>query len=211
VTSGQLKAGLATSAELPDGIKVNLNPVDPSEFKQSKSSGPFTKASCISLQGWQNFGVYGTQPILSGGEALFRKISGDPSAIGGGWNAGESIAVYRGSGAQQVMSALVRLAARCTSAQVISGYGTTSSFREHVVKLAGIGDQAFNIEVHITFWNTNSGPTTTSAMVIAENWILIRSGRCLLAVYEFPTPSSIPGGYLEATARAALRIYESGT
>jgi hypothetical protein len=44
---------------------------------------------------------------------------------------------------------------------------------------------------------------------VASDWVVIRSGRCLLVVYEQAAPGT-SGKYLQPAAQTAWRVFEKG-
>jgi hypothetical protein len=146
---------------------------------------------------------YGPPPQLSGDTLLTKNLAAvivDPYAQQ--WEGGEGISVYRQGQAQQAMASLARLAARCaTSVQVEDNNGVHISTREHLIKLAGMGDQALDIEVR----------STVNGAIMSADWIIIRSGRCLLTVSQQPASGTDITQYLQVAARAAWRAFENGT
>lgn len=72
-------------------------------------------------------------------------------------------------------------------------------FREHLVSLARLGNQAFDVQVRAT------APATPE---LADDWIIIRDGHCMLDVYETNAPSAL-WRYLQPAAQAAWRVFKN--
>jgi hypothetical protein len=116
------------------------------------------------------------------------------------WNGGENIEVHRGTEAQQIMTAIIRLSPHSIkSLQVSNGLGEGIAARERVVKLTGMGSQALDVKVHATGSN---------GMVLVCDWIVIRSSHCLLVLYEMLIPATRTTEYLQAAARTAWQVYK---
>lgn len=194
-TVRQANSRLVSATELR-GYRISIT----SQFHQGQQkAGPaFTTARCSSLQTWQLFFGYGPAPVLTAAEFLvttFAKVISDP--LTQEWTGGEDLFVYRGDGAQQVMSGLAQVGARCPGS-VVNSAGQSTHIRTTVSKVAGLGDLALDVQARID--NAPYAPTT------AADWIVVRSGNCLLMLYEDPTGVSM-SRYLLAAARAAWHAY----
>jgi hypothetical protein len=62
-----------------------------------------------------------------------------------------------------------------------------------------MGDQALDIEVRST------GP---NGVILAGDWIVIRSGPCILLLDQQPIPGTRTTKYLQDAARTAWQVYK---
>jgi hypothetical protein len=75
--------------------------------------------------------------------------------------------------------------------------GLQSTDRERLVPMTGLGNQAFEVEF---------STVSPNVPVAASNWVVIRSGRILLTVYERAISGSVEK-YLQAATQAAWRVF----
>jgi hypothetical protein len=195
-TIRQLDARLAKTADLPDGIKASIPPA--SGVKPAPEP-PFSKAPCSQLVDWLMYLSYGPAPVLEGDSVLVKLLVPKVTdIITQAWQGEEIIEVFRGDGAQQAMTALARDGSRCTAAVPFASSAGLRA-RTRVRPLAGLGDQALYVQASVM---------GSTPVVIANDWILIRSGRCLLIVEEQGTALPHAADYLMAAAHAAWRAYQ---
>lgn len=200
----ELDARLATSAQFDDGIRVALSSFNPGQGAHAATGPSFSQAPCSSLESPGLTLGYGAQPQLTGNTMLVKslvKVVTDPTTQE--WGGGEILSVYPAStDARQVMAGVAGLAARCrNAAQVQQSIGVQISTREHLVTVPRVGDQAFDIEVRTT---------SPAGGDVASDWVVIRSGRCLLVVDEQAAPEA-GWKYLQPTAQTAWRVFEGGS
>jgi hypothetical protein len=200
----ELDARLATAAQFHDGIRVSLSSFNPGQGAHAAPGPSFSQAPCSSLESPESALEYGDQPQLTGNTMLVKsleKVVTDPTTQE--WGGGEILSVYPTStDARQVMAGVAGLAARCrNAAQVQQSIGMQISTREHLVTVPRVGDQAFDIEVRTT---------SPAGGDVASDWVIIRSGRCLLAVDEQAAPEA-GRKYLQPVAQTAWRVFEGGS
>jgi hypothetical protein len=144
----------------------------------------------------------GWQPQLFGSTIMYKKLVQDVvDPISQEWQGAEDLSIYQtGADATQVMTSLAQLAARCRSSAQVRDSGGMQT-REQLVTLSGLGNQEFDIQVRST------APDT---LEVADDWIIIRDGRCLLDVYEQTAPSTL-WKYLQPAAQTAWRAFQNGS
>jgi hypothetical protein len=199
-TTGQLNTRLATTADYPDGIRADVLTADPGGDHHVAPGPSFATATCFYLQTPVTAFSYGVQPELSGASSLDKKLATvitDPTTQV--WIGAEVLDVYRtDDGAVQAMNGVAQLAARCSKApQAQDTAGLQSTDRERLVPMTGLGNQAFEVEF---------STVSPNVPVAASNWVVIRSGRILLTVYEQAISGSVEK-YLQAATQAAWRVF----
>lgn len=205
-TLRQLQARLVTTADLPDGITAYINQALPSLPSQSPKPGP---APCGDLVVASALFGYRPAPTLSANASLVRKL--DPSR-GLNWEATESSFAYRAGQAGQVLTDMAASVDRCAggSVKVTIPQGTVV-VRVHETRLTGLGDEAIDIQIRTTVHNekqTLPGGVTVPAGtgMVSSDAIAIRSGNCLLVIWEMGNPLSW-NKYLTEATQAAWRAF----
>jgi hypothetical protein len=202
-TLKQLQARLVTTADLPDGIRAFTDrQTQPFLPGQSPQAWP---VNCHDLYlGSALFG-YRPAPALSAKADLIRNVN---SALSLHWDGQEALFAYRPGQAGQVLADMAASVDRCAAGSVpVTNASGNFVIRVRESRHAGLGDEAIDIQIRTTFHDkkqTLPGGLTMPARtgIISSDAVAIRSGDCLLVVWEMGNPVSWNKYLTDATAAA---------